>query len=176
MYKDIVSEEMRARIDAMMGSRDPATRQNGLRLAIWGPYGITWFGDNGPHLARQHPLAQFWRDRRDDNVRDYADLIVSEATDDSGMRNTAIWANLITVDQALEMPGGIAALFQNWPTGIFGGRWGSEMLSSARNLANERANYFLPDGVPSLDVQVAQFAALAGVPQIPAHLELRKCC
>jgi hypothetical protein len=160
MYKDLISQEIRARIDALIASSDPAARQNGLRLAIWGPYGITWFGDNGPHIAQQHPLARFWRDRRDDNVRDYADLIVSEAPNDPGMRNTAIWANLITVDQALEMPGGVVRLFRNSPTGIFGGRWGSEILSSARNLANGRPSHHLPDGMPTMVAQVAQFAAL----------------
>jgi hypothetical protein len=156
LYKEAVSEEMNARIDAMIASVDPVIRKNGLRLAIWAPYGITWFGDNGPQLDRQTPLARYWRDRRDDNVRAYATLIVSAASDDESMRNAAIWANLIGADQALEMPGGIAALFRTWPTGIFGGQWGSELLSAARNLAND----FLADGGPWMVVQVAQLATL----------------
>jgi hypothetical protein len=156
LSKDAASEEMQARIDAMIASADPAARERALRLAIWAPYGITWFGDNGPHLARQDPLARYWRDRRDDSVRAYAGLITSAATDDAGMRNTAIWANLITLDQALAMPDGIVSLYQTWPTGIFGGRWGGELLSSARNIAND----FLAQDGPSMDAQVAKLASL----------------
>ena len=55
------------------------------------------------------------------------------------------------------MPGGIAALFQHWPTGIFGGQWGGELLSSARNLAND----YPAGGGPSVaHAQAAPLAAL----------------
>lgn len=164
LHKEIVSDEMRIQIDAMIASAAPATRKNGLQLAVWGPYGITWFGDNGPHLDRQSPLARYWRDRRDDNVRAYAGHIVTAAIGDPGMRNTAIWANLITLDQAREMPGGVVPLFQLWPTGIFGGRWGGELLSSARNLATN----FLPSGIPPQAAQLATLGRyLAEHPQPP---------
>lgn len=155
-HQDIVSGMMRARTDSMIASADPATGKAALSLAIYGPYGITWFGDNGPQVARQSSLARYWRDRRDDNVRAYARHIIEAATDDPGMRNTALWAHLITLDQAREMPGGVAPLFQHWPTGIFGGRWGGELLSSARNIAT---NYFA-DGDPSLIAQSSQLATL----------------
>jgi hypothetical protein len=156
LHKDIVSGMMRARTDAMIASADPAPGKAALHLAIWAPYGITWFGDNGPHVARQSPLARYWRDRRDDSVRAYAGHIIKAAADDPGMRNTAIWANLITLDQAREMPGGVIPLFRHWPTGIFGGRWGGELLSSARNIAT---NYFADDA-PSLAAQASQLATL----------------
>lgn len=156
LYKDVVSDEISTRINAMVESSSSATRRNGLRLAIWAPYGITWFGDNGPHLDRQSPLARYWRDRRDDNVRSHAELIVAAATDDLGMRNTALWADLITVDQASLMPGGLGPLLQHWPTGIFGGQWGGELLSAARNIATG----YHARGSPSYTVQATQLTML----------------
>jgi hypothetical protein len=145
-HKNVVNDEIGARVAAMVASDDLSTRMNGLRLAIWAPYGITWFGESGPRLTRESPLVRYWRDRRDENVQRYADIIVDAVHDDAGMRDTALWANLITVSRALEMPGGILALFQAHPTGIFGGRWGGDLMSAARNLAHWRADLSYPAG------------------------------
>jgi len=159
-HREIAGDEISKRVAAMASSTDHATSMNGLRLTIWAPYGITWFGENGPQLPRESSLARFWREHRNDSVRTYADMIVTAARDDPGMRDTALWAGLITVDQALEMPGGLLALLQAHPTGIFGGRWGGDLMSAVRNLAHGRTDLFYPGNPDPASTTIGKFYAV----------------
>jgi hypothetical protein len=120
----IIDEEITASIAEMIGSDDPETHLNGLRLALslHVPIAGSW-GGRGPDLSPNHRLRRFWHVRVTENARSYAEAIVAAATHHTGMRKNAIMHNLITVEQALEMNGGLTPLLQVQPMQVFNVKW-----------------------------------------------------
>lgn len=57
-------------------------------------------------------MTRFWEARTEANVRTYAEAIIRAAADDGDLRNAALNDNLITIEQALRMPGALLPLLQ----------------------------------------------------------------
>jgi hypothetical protein len=121
--RDVVSEEISARIAQMTEAADPGIRLNGMRLAAFLPFAVLREGsEGGPGLAPDTPIRNFWWARTTELIRTHADTAASAATDDWGMRFAALWWRVITLDQALRMPGGATVLFKGSP-GISRNTW-----------------------------------------------------
>jgi NACHT domain len=160
-YRHIVSEEISARISVMIASNDYRVRRNGLLLAISLPVGFSgnWSG-RGPTLAWHSPLSVFWQERTVENVRGHTDDIVAIASSDAGVRFAALQYDLITVEQALEMHGGLLPLLQVQPTEIFDIRWGSYLVSHAYHLARGWSQPFYPGGPDFVSKANSDFGAV----------------
>lgn len=122
--KELVDEEVSARLAAMVASSDPATRMNGLFLVtsltvpLWG----NWKG-RGPDLSRTDPLGDYWQERMLGYERTYEKEIAAAAGKHGGMRVVAAGRSFITIKQALAMPGGLATLIEGQRMKIFGITW-----------------------------------------------------
>jgi hypothetical protein len=126
----IVDEEISAEIGEMGASADPEVRLNGLRLAV--SLRVATWGDWGGKALRLRPdsrLYRFWAQRTFDNVRQYAEYVAVAARENEGMRDIALWNDVITLEQALEMRGGLLSLLQSNAVGIFGWQQGAYLLS-----------------------------------------------
>jgi hypothetical protein len=107
--REIVAEEVAAWISAMVA--DPARRLDGLRLACCLDVPL-------PALCREHGsgvdhgnlLSAFWRDQTTRSLRAHARAIVDSAAEHAGFRTVALAHNLISMGQALDMPGGLLPL------------------------------------------------------------------
>ena len=119
--RQIVSDEIGSRVTRMASTADPDIQRKGLSLAIFLPFGEHQTS-YGPGLPGGSQLANFWWDRTAEHLRANADTVVTLARDDFDIRLGAIWWNIITIGSALEMPGGLAPLF-NPSFGIFGDNW-----------------------------------------------------
>jgi NACHT domain len=160
-YRNIVSEEISTRISVMVASDDCRIHRNGLLLAISLPIGFSgnWSG-RGPTVAWDSPLSIFWRERTVENVLSHADGIVAIAASDAGVRFAALQYDLITVEQALEMHGGLLPLLQIQPTEIFDIRWGSYLVSHAYHLARGWSQPFYPGGQDFVSKANSDFGAV----------------
>jgi hypothetical protein len=102
-YATLVADEMAAYIAARAGSGDPALRVPALMLA---------FGPDRP-TAQPRPDAFGWGDWSREQTRIHADRIVADAVLDYRLRNLAVIRRRLSLDDALEMPGGLGALLEN---------------------------------------------------------------
>jgi hypothetical protein len=116
-YRNIVSDSIRAKIAAMVQSGDPSIHLNGLRLTVWLANVVAWHPDEGYPCA-SGMLLDFWQECAAENSHIYADLVVAAAAHDTGIRHAALFYGLITVNHALELPGGLLPLFQGQSIGI----------------------------------------------------------
>jgi hypothetical protein len=125
----IADEEVSAWIAALVASDEPARQLTGLKLAVsldvplWG----TWKG-RGPDLSPDDPMQLFWRERSQQNAVTYRRAIVGAAADYPYMRRLALINDLITVEQALDMHGGLLPLLQTQRVGIFGLKYSSQLV------------------------------------------------
>ena len=97
---DIVSYEVVVAIDDAIQSGDRVAALNSLRLTVW--LGYRTQPDTG-----KYP----WWPWMESILRAHAAKVTVAAEEDYGIRNVALRHGLISVSQALEMPGGLTALF-----------------------------------------------------------------
>jgi hypothetical protein len=134
--RDIVSSEINACAADMTSSADHEIHMNGLRLAVSQADGISHIGrDGGPRVPPGSPLAQFWRERQEENIRTYADAITAAASEDGWLRGLGLDQNLIAMSQALQMPGELTALFRQQAQVLFGTTWVAYMPNMITSLA-----------------------------------------
>jgi NACHT domain len=116
----VVDDEIAASIEDMLASSNSGTHLNGLRLAVsldvplWG----NW-NEQGPDLPDSNRLKMYWAERKVQNILAYRKQIVMAGARYTEMRVVALRHGLITVEQALAMPGGLLALLQMGSVGIF---------------------------------------------------------
>jgi NACHT domain len=165
-----VSEEIAARIPAMAGAGDPADRMNGLVLAVWLPVFGNW-GWGGPRLSPGSPLSLYWREQTAGNVRACADAILAEAVHHTAMRHAALQHDLLTVAQALEMPGGLLPLVQEQYAKIFDHHWTSYFMNAIYELAHGDTDPYYPGTRDGLSKAIDDLAGLGRYllahPQLP---------
>jgi len=118
--KTVVRDEISTRIGGMVGSGDPTKYLNGLRLAVWLPYSLSAGDAIGNRIFLKSPMRHFWQECAEEYARSYSDAITKAAWDEIALRRAALAYGLITVGRALQMPGGLPALFLARGTGIFG--------------------------------------------------------
>jgi hypothetical protein len=114
--KELVRDEISERVDAMVNSGDPATRLNGLRLAVELPV-LVQFSDHA--LWVDGSLMHFWQECADTNINCHSAAIAATAVEAPDIRATALRYEIITMDRALKMPGGLFALLPHSPPGTF---------------------------------------------------------
>jgi hypothetical protein len=100
-YADIVDDEIAAVIDDAIMSGDRAAAVNSLHLTVW-------LGD----YVKRYPVKYSWWSRMKDILRVHAAEVTAAAEEDHYIRDIALRYGLINVSQALEMPGGLTALFR----------------------------------------------------------------
>ena len=139
--RTVVSEEIRSSIAEMVTSSDPATHLNGLRVAtsLDVPLRGTWRGE-GPVLPDYDPQRAFWSEQANDAIREYATKIIEAAADQPEMLYVAVRYDLITVDQAIAIGGGLAPLLREPFRGVFGLHNGSYLLSELDFLVHEESS------------------------------------
>ena len=128
--RDVVGDEIDKRIAAMVGSPDPATHLDGLRLAVWLPY-ASW---GAPSIPSQ-VVEGFWDEWAKERAQTYYSAIIAAAETSMEMRYAALLCGLITTEHALKMPGGILPLVQVQPTGIFEINWAPHLVSKVVQMA-----------------------------------------
>ena len=100
-YADIVDDEIAAAIEAAIMSGDRAATVNSLHLTVW-------LGD----CVERYPEKYSWWSRMKDILRAHAAEVTVVAEEDHYIRDIALRYGLISVSQALEMPGGLTVLFR----------------------------------------------------------------
>jgi hypothetical protein len=103
-YKQLIADEMNTEIANMVVSDDKATRVEGLLIAL---------------EIGQGDATTFWSQWSAEQANRYAAEISAEATHSSRLRAPAIDANVISLEQALEMPGGLGTLMEIHPQLLF---------------------------------------------------------
>jgi hypothetical protein len=98
-YDDIVSDEIAAVIDDAIQSGDRVASVS-LGLAVLLGYRI-----------EGHPAKYPWRARMNDILRAHAAEVAAAAEEDECVRHVALKDDLISMNRALGMPGGLTALF-----------------------------------------------------------------
>jgi hypothetical protein len=107
-----VKDEIGARVTQMTSSDDLQVRLNGVRLAAYLPFGAMR-GDGGPGMSPRSAIRNFWWKSAPSLLRANAETVAAAAADDGGIRFAALWWHIITLQEALRMPGGPLTLFQN---------------------------------------------------------------
>jgi hypothetical protein len=74
-------------------------------------------------------LLQFWTEITAGIVRDYSEQVKAEAPARSEMRIAALTHDLMTIEQAFEMPGGLRVLMESDRVGIFSARLGALLIA-----------------------------------------------
>jgi hypothetical protein len=104
-YREVIADEIDAVAASKVQSGDPIAVLNGLRVALSFPYSILRFA---PHDPNRH----YWFARRAQTLKTHSTAAVRAAHDDAYIRVGAIDTGLISVRQALDMPGGPTTLFR----------------------------------------------------------------
>jgi NACHT domain len=94
-HEQVIADEMSSRIGAMVISDDAVTRAEGLQLALE----AAWVAPN-----------DFWRVWSREQARQHTAVIAAEAAASASLRTVALYAAVISIGQALTMPGGFGAL------------------------------------------------------------------
>ena len=134
-HRNVVSEEIDARIAQMTKAADPDVRLNGVRLAAFLPFAVLR-GDGGPDLSPDRPIRKFWWERTTGLLETYAAPLTAAAADDGGMRFAALWWRVVTMDDALRMPGSPEILFRHCAQGISDGTWAAYLPNAIHWLHN----------------------------------------
>jgi hypothetical protein len=117
-----VDEVISARVAEMIGSSDPGTHLNGLRLAILLQYGAAVQKD-GPGLSSSSPARRYWKDRARAHAREYSADIAAAAVTDGALLQEAVGLGLLTRAQALETPDGLRHVLRESRFGMFNSWW-----------------------------------------------------
>ncbi len=96
----IIADEMSSRIAAMVTSDDKVTHDEGLLLVL---------------EVGQGDASAFWSQWSAEQANRYAAEIIAEAARFSRFRTQAVDARVISLEQALGMPGGLSALMETYP-------------------------------------------------------------
>ena len=121
-YEQVAAEEITIRIAAMVVSADTQVQQDGLYLLG----GLAW-----------NPPSKFWQSWAGDQIKRYAADIIDESARSTMLRSVALKYDLITVDQALAMPGGREVLAQNGDTRFFSWSTSSYVSVLCRRLQSD---------------------------------------
>jgi hypothetical protein len=100
----LIAEEMSVHVAALSRSNDNRSRIYGHCLALL-PAFDHWVRSDLPKGART-----FWTRWSMDNSRKYAAELMNASADDLWLRTAALYCGVISIDQALSMPGGLTAL------------------------------------------------------------------
>ena len=123
---DLVSQEISAVISEMVLSEVPEVREEGLLVSIsLDPFSVANWAGGTPLPLPESPLQSFWRETARQNAHKYSDAIKSAARGNYSIRALALEDGIITLDQALEMSGGLLFLLQNYSP-----RQGSYLIST----------------------------------------------
>ena len=109
----VIIDELSIIIDAMIRSPDHADHLDGLYLAV--SLDDAYFAlssHNSQQIKAEDHLYTFWRERSIENAKKYADLLRIAAAEHTNLRNVAVTYGIISVQQALDMNGGLTSLLQ----------------------------------------------------------------
>ena len=129
--REVINDEIGMRIAAMVSSADNESSLAGLRLALWlrdAPLAIKT-------QYREYASDEFWDERGKERAQTYSAAIVAAAETSLEIRYGAVMLNLLSMAQALEMPGGILPLARTQETGIFGITWASHLINEIVSVA-----------------------------------------
>ena len=124
MHTAIVGAEIDAAIASMIGSNDSEERLNAIRFVLsmdTALYRI--FADPESTFSSAGRSADFWSQKSAENIRLYREAITVLAPSYESVRIEAMQSGLITVDEALGMPGGLQPLLRPQQREAFGGGW-----------------------------------------------------
>ena len=99
-HEQLIADEMSIRIAAMVMSDDEATRAEGLLLVL---------------EIGQGDASAFWSQWSAEQANRYAAEIAAETARSNRLRAPALGAHVISLEQALGMPGGLGALMEIYP-------------------------------------------------------------
>jgi hypothetical protein len=116
---EIVSDEIGTRVASLTESDSDAARLAGLRMAAWMHYGIRVLEIRALSTAAETRLEAFWTEWCAGAVQRHRDVFAAEAQAHPAIRVAALTERIITLDQALAMPGGLSAIFYPQQIGIF---------------------------------------------------------
>jgi hypothetical protein len=123
---DLVSQEISAIISEMVLSEVPEVREQGLLVSLTlDPSSLAQLATGIPLISPGSPLQSFWRETAHQNAHKYSDAIKSAARGNYSLRALALEDGIITLDQALEMSGGLLPLLRNYSP-----RRGSYLIST----------------------------------------------
>jgi hypothetical protein len=149
-HRDVVADEIDGRIGQMVDAAHPGDRIKGLRLAAALPFEVTRT-NGGPGSSGGGRIGEFWWDHTTELLNTHAAHITAVAADDAGIRWAGLWWRIITLDMALDMPGGVNVLFQHPMLGISGATWAAYLpnavhwLSRARPRTEPRVSQLIDD-------------------------------
>jgi hypothetical protein len=117
---DVVEHELSSQIASMVNSNDPRFRLAGLNLVFWLTITLNLGADdNTPHVLSGNPIRLYWQEREGEYLTAYTQAIRATAVEDAGVRVEAYIKNLIELDDALKMPGGLSPFFTDTPMRAF---------------------------------------------------------
>ena len=137
----VVDEEVSRKIATLVASGEPEKRLDGLRFAA--SLDGLMLGRSGGieiDLRPDDPMVRFWQDRKAENMVMYAKDIIAAASDYTEMRSLAVEYELITVERALEMKGGLLPLLQGHNIRFLGFSMGSPLMYKIYKLVTERSD------------------------------------
>lgn len=157
---EVVCDEISSRIDEMVRSADEETRLKGLRLAVWLPYGISAGDAAGRRIFPSSSMRRFWHEHAEEYAQMYSEPITAAAAGEIGLRRAALMYRLITVDTALQMPGGLRPLFTATRMGIFGLTWMAYLPAAVIGLATGWSRLRGQAGSDGFANVIAEFSAV----------------
>ena len=154
-HREVVMGELHEIMREAVDSGDSSRLRNCVRLVIDLPEAPWGFVSNDWD-------ASFWETQCAELLREYAPVIVAASHTEDKMRKLALKSGLISIEEALSMPGGLTSLFQS-----------SDSTCSARSPYLVSAFRALAAGWPAYGAPpvVADFTAIGGYlishPQLP---------
>jgi hypothetical protein len=134
-WRDQVADELTAHLTTMTSSDDPATHLAGLRIGAWLLVGVSENSSGRrPAITSGSQIQRFWSDWERVFIDSHGADITAAAVHDTALRDRALSYDLMTVSEALRLPGGLTALLTSAPMGIFGCRETSFLLKDAYTL------------------------------------------
>jgi hypothetical protein len=133
----VVNKEIHASIAQMVKSDDLPARLAALRFTT----ALGVIASEGDRKNAGKPTDDgmniFWFAQGDEDSRLYRNEIVDAAAHDAGMRTAALTQGLISIEDSLEMTGGLLPLLQPQHIGFFGATWVPYLISRFFSVANE---------------------------------------
>lgn len=149
VYRSLVSEEIDARVRQMTSSDNRSISLNGVRLAGLLPFAIQL--TDGRYISPPHENFDFWWGRTTRLFEEHSVPVAAAAADDTGVRFAALWWRIITMDEALRMPGGPRDLFHDGSPGLLDGTWAAYLpnvihrIYSGANTSKTRMSHLAAD-------------------------------
>jgi hypothetical protein len=124
------------------------------------PYGLSAGDAIGNRIFLKSPMRNFWQECAEEYATAYSGAITEAAAGEIGLRRAALTYDLITVDQALRMPGGLPALFQAPRPGIFGMGKMAYLPAAVIGFVTGRSDLYSPADPDGFARVIAGFAAV----------------